>query len=375
MSIKVVATNLASNAKHYAKLSKFVVRQKSPEILLGAGIIAGGACIFLACKGTLKAKPKIDDMSIKLEDLEHIESFHTEAIAADPTADEEDEHNLAELKKQIKKEKRHIIAKTAVEVSKDYIPAFVIGMASIGCVLASYKILDKRLLGATVAYESVNAAFNRYRHKVIDKFGEEVEKELYYGQTVREEEVEEPILDEEGNETGETKTVKKVVPNVEKDAPWFSVYSRTLHNRSYQPGLDVDQVRRIQNYLNDELQRNGFMLLNDVYKALEMDIKGDYVGVGWIAKWAADKIGMTDYTGDDFIDFGVFGDHISDQAKLWREGKTNSVILDFNVDGPIYKHINNILETKKDDPWSESARIFDNEVNRRPYYHAIPLHV
>lgn len=371
MDIKVVASNLAANAKHYAKLSKFVVRQKSPELLLGAGIIAGGACVFLACKGTLKAKPKIEDMSIKLEDLEHIESFHTEAIAADPMADEEDERNLAELKKQIKKEKRHVIAKTVVDVSKDYIPAFIIGMASIGCVLASYKILDKRLLGATVAYESVNAAFNRYRHKVINKFGEDVEKELYYGQTVREEEVEEPILDENGNKTGETKTVKKMVPNIEKDAPWFSVYSRTLHNRSYQPGLDVDQVRRIQNYWNDQLQRVGYVWLNDVYKSLDMEINGDYVGVGWIAKEFCGE----DYTGDGYIDFGIFGDHVSDQAKLWREGKTNNVIVDFNVDGPIYKMVNDIIGMKKDDPWSEHARVFDDGVNRRPYYPPIPLHV
>lgn len=366
MNVVQTIKNIPSSAKHVAKMAKFTARAKSPELLLGAGIIAGGATVVLACRATLKAKPKLDDLSIKLEDLEHIENVHTLAVANDPHADEEDEHNLAELKKQCKKEKRHEIAVTAVGVSKDFAPAIIVGMVGIGCVLASYRILDKRLLGATVAYESVNAAFNRYRHRVIDKYGEQAERQLYYGETVTDVEYEEEVEDAE---TGEKKVVKKVKqePNVEKGVPWHSIYSRTLHNRSYQPGMDVDQVRRIQNYLNDELARKGYVFLNDVYKALELEIDGEYVGVGWLSK----EFQGEDYVGDGFIDFGVFGDNVTEQAKLWREGKTNSVILDFNVDGPIYKYVNAVNEMKKDDIWS--ANVYDG-VNRRPYYPAA-MHV
>lgn len=354
-----IVSNVAANAKHFAQVAKFTARQKSPELLLvGAGIL-GAACVVTACRATLKSKPEIEEMQEKCEDLDAVEGLH---IQANEAKEEPDDEGLKELSKQVRKEKRSIVAKTVFNVSKHYVPPVILGFGCVGCVLAAYKIMDKRLVAATVAYESVYTAFNRYRHKVIDKYGEKVDKQLYYGETLNR--YEETEIDEDGKEH----TVKRVEPNVEKDAPWFSVYSRVIHNRSRQTGMDVDQLRRLQNYWNDVLNTKGYVWLNDIYKDLGIDIDGNFCGIGWINPSFLGKE-YEDYSGDGYIDFGLFGDHVSDQAKYWREGKTDSVILDFNVDGPVYHLVNMVIDNynRTLDEYTNEV-MSKNKVNRRPYY-------
>ena len=72
------------------------------------------------------------------------------------------------------------------------------------------------------------------------------------------------------------------------------------------------------------------MFLNDVYKMLGMDPTTAGQIVGWV-------VGNR----DSFIDFGIYNPD-NERARLFVNGGERSILLDFNVDGVIYKLLDGI---------------------------------
>ena len=56
----------------------------------------------------------------------------------------------------------------------------MLGAASIASILASHNIMKKRNVALAAAYAAVDKSFKDYRDRVIERFGEQVEKELRY---------------------------------------------------------------------------------------------------------------------------------------------------------------------------------------------------
>ena len=65
-----------------------------------------------------------------------------------------------------------------MKFAKLYAPAVMLGAASIASILASHNIMKKRNVALAAAYAAVDKSFKDYRDRVIERFGEQVEKEL-----------------------------------------------------------------------------------------------------------------------------------------------------------------------------------------------------
>ena len=86
-------------------------------------------------------------------------------------------------------------------------------------------------------------------------------------------------------------------------------------------------LQQQQNYLNDKLKRQGYLFLNDAYKALGFDVTKAGQVVGWIYD-------ENHPIGDNYVDFGIFNIN-SEAARRFVNGLEKCIWLDFNVDGDI----------------------------------------
>ena len=93
-------------------------------------------------------------------------------------------------------------------------------------------------------------------------------------------------------------------------------------------------LRRQQDYANEVLKSRGHLFLNEVYDMLGIPRTKAGQVVGWIYN-------EDNPNGDNYVDFGIYDlSNLSDSQKerkmAFVNGQEYSILLDFNVDGPIY---------------------------------------
>lgn len=288
--------------------SVLLAKKHSPELLLAAGITGGIAAAIMACKATRKVDDVLDD---------HNQSMSVVSMAETSEMDKS-------LSKQVAKEKTRIYANTAKELTKLYLPPIALGLASVSCVLGSHGILTRRNAAIAAAYSVVQDRFNEYRGRVVNEFGEEKDKQLYFG--TKKETIEAIEIDSKGKE----KKVKKIV-NV-KDPNQFSLYAKVFDDASpnwvNDAEINMAFLRAQQNYCNDLLKTRGHVFLNEVYDILGIPRTQAGSIVGWVLS----------EDGDNFVDFGLYSIH-NQEAMDFVNGYNENIILDFNVDGIIYNLI------------------------------------
>lgn len=306
----------------------FGAKMHSPKILFAVGVGAGVACVALTIKSTLKAAPVVE------------QAREEAATAVAPNEDGEVEENVST---------RKIYVSMVGKVAKIFALPAICGAVSIASFAKCYGIMNNRLVDATIYGTAMANRAKALYKRVAEKYGEEVANELYYGDNTKK-------VTEVNKETGEVK--EKVVPNMEKAMPWHSIYSFLYKNESYHPMFDYNQLECEEKWLTRKLNSEGYLLLTDVlqcdsFQSQNIELKGCYCGVGWISKYWIKRLvelGImeeSDYMGDGEVSFGIFNGKGGVQAQLWRDGKTDSVIIDFNVDGPIYTYIDAINKLKK----------------------------
>lgn len=294
--IMVKATSLLNK-------TKFQAQKYSPEILMITGIAGGVVATVLACKATLKLSPIIEEFRDRKNAID--------ICVTSPSVDYSEEEHRKDL--------LVTYGTAAGKIAKEYAPAFAVGTASIICILASNNILRKRNIALAAAYTTVVNAFEDYKKRVADRFGEEVEKEIRYN--ITHEEVEETETDEKGKE----KTVKKTVP-VSNLPEGCSEYARFFDETSpywkKDPEYNLMFVRKCQMMANDKLQSRGYLFLNEVYDMLGLEQSKAGAAVGWVYDPHGQK-------GDDYIDFGIYDIHRK-SSRNFVNGIERSVLLDFN---------------------------------------------
>lgn len=197
---------------------------------------------------------------------------------------------------------------------------------SVTSVLSSHNILRKRNIALAAAYATVDKSFKKYRDNVIEKFGEAVDKELRY--SITKEKVEKKVVDEE---TGKEKKVKEEIEvsgfdDVSEFAKWFDEKSRCWEKNAE---LNLAFLRAQEKFANDKLRSQKYLFLSDVYEMLDIEVTKASRVVGWLYR-PDDK----NYEGDNYVDFGLYNAHRSG-ARDFVNGLERSILLDFNVDGPI----------------------------------------
>lgn len=296
------------------------IKKYSPEILMVAGIVGTVTAAVTACKATLKVK---DVMSEKEELQNDIHKY-----LENPDVDYTEEDSKEDLTK--------VYAQTGVKIIKLYAPSVVLGGVSIASIVMGQKILKKRNIALAAAYTAIDKGFKKYRANVVERFGERVDKELRYN--IKAKEVEKKITDKNGKE----KTVKEIqydiegnpLENISEFARFFDEATSTEHHKDAEYNLMF--LRRQQDYANEVLKAKGHLFLNDVYEMLGIP----KTKAGQIVGWIYDE---KNPNGDNFVDFGIYrlsGNEVYDERKrAFVNGYERNILLDFNVDGPIYELI------------------------------------
>ena len=287
----------------------FKFKKHSPEILAVAGVVGIVTSGIMACKASTKLSGVIEETK---EQLDQVHDYVEKNGFSDKYTEEDS-----------KKDTVIIYTQTAVKLVKLYGPAVILGTLSITAMLTSNKILRKRNIALAAAYTTVDKAFKDYRGRVIERFGEELDRELKYN--LKSKEIEEVVTDENGEETAVKKTVKAMNPNdISQYARFFDESCSSWNKSQFHNQMFLKQQ---QNYANDLLKAQGYLFLNDVYKMLGMDVAPYGQVVGWIYD-------EKNPVGDNFVDFGLYD--LNDEAKrLFINGRERSILLDFNVDGNI----------------------------------------
>lgn len=293
--------------------TKFNVMKHSPEILIAAGVVGTVASAVLACRATTKLngimeKSKQDITAIKYA------SEHQEMIPAGETYTKEDS----------KKDMAIVYGRTGLELVKLYAPSVILGALSLTCIISSNNILRKRNAALVAAYATVDKSFKNYRKNVIERFGEELDKELKYN--IKAKEVEETVTDEKGKEKTVKKTVSVADPNGYSEYAKF--YDDACNNWQKDPEHNLWFLKQQQNWANDKLKSQGYLFLNDVYDMLGIP----RTKAGQIVGWIYDE---KNPHGDNFVDFGIY-DYTKEVNRDFVNGYERTILLDFNVDGPIY---------------------------------------
>ena len=298
----------------------FKLKKHSPEILVVAGVVGTVVSAVMACKATTK----VSDILEKAK--EDINSIH------DCAANEEfvEEYTPEDVKKDL----TIVYVQTGIKLAKLYAPAVALGALSIGSILASNNILRKRNIALAAAYATIDKGFKEYRNHVVERFGEEVDRELKHG--IKAKKIEKIVVGEDGKE----KKVKETISVVERDS--LSDYSFFFEESNPYWEKDGNYNRMFllaqQQYANDKLRANGYLFLNDVLDTLGIPRTKAGQIVGWVYN-------PNNPNGDNYVDFGIYETYrrdeesfVKDTAMRERFGKEvyeRVVLLDFNVDGNI----------------------------------------
>jgi hypothetical protein len=284
-----------------------VTQKHSPVILFTVGVVGMAATVVLASRATLKVDEK----------LQELEKRQAQIDAAT--------ENLEDYTPNDRRRDLAVVrARFIFDMTKLYGPALLTGVASIAALTGSHVVLNRRYLGVTAAYAALERGFDRYRKAVVDKFGDDVDKELRYDLVDR-------TIVEETSEGPVTSTVKRLG---NKDVSIYACFfDQTSKNWNKEPGYNQIFIRCQQNYANDLLNSRGHLFLNEVYDMLGLPRTRPGAVVGWLK-----PDNCQDDCGDGFVDFGVFrGDTYMGQEFV--NGNERSILLDFNVDGVVYDKI------------------------------------
>ena len=296
----------------------FQIQKKSPELLVAAGIAGVVVSAVMACKATIKASEVAEETKDTIDEIHEIEEQGVTRAGNAYSADD------------AKKDLTTTYLQTGVKYAKLYAPSVILGAASITCIVASHRVLKKRNIALAAAYTTLDKSFKEYRGRVMERFGEQVEKEIRYN--IKAKEIKKTVVDE----TGKKEKVKEVVdvPAVDGwDPSQYSPYARrfdeTHPNWTKNPEMNRFYLKARQAQANDMLKARGHLFLNEVYDMMGFPRTKAGAVVGWLYDPKRPELG------DSYVDFGMY--EIQEGEDF--ESYVKSYILDFNVVGDITNDI------------------------------------
>ena len=297
----------------------FAIRKYSPEILIIGGIVGAGVGTVMACMATTKLEEITAPVKETIDTIKEAEEVGSIPNKGNP--DDMVDYTVEDAKK----DRRITYAKASLKIVKLYGPAVFVWSLSAVAILSSHNILSKRNMALAAAYATLDTGFKEYRQRVIDRFGEDIEKEIRYN--IKPKEHEETIINEKGKE----KVVKKTtgVSDLAGISPYAFYFAPGNRNWDRNMGFNENFLRSEERYQNEMLKCYGHVFLNDVLKRLGIDELQSGQIVGWTYDPENPKI-------DSMIDFGIFQ---STRAADNEDGFEVVFILDFNVDGDIWKKL------------------------------------
>lgn len=322
--------NLKETIANSVTMHKVVTKawKAAPTVAFVAGAAGSVASLYLMWR----AAKKHDDTVAEAIDI--IEEVHE--------MKEPDENGAVISEKDYRKALVKAYVQAGFKLGKLYAPVAVTEVASVALMGFGYGKLNSRYVNTLAACTVAEREYARYRQKVIEAFGDEKDKEFRLG--LKEREIEVPDLDKDGNpkrdKNGNEKT-KKVKeqylenPELEGYSPYAVIFDKK-HSKRFDNEEGVGMATswfnrefliKAQEYFNMLLRYRvtHIVFLNEVrdYLGYEPTKEGQVVG------WRYDP---DNPIGDNTIIF--VPDEIYDESY-----RAESLILDFNVDGNVWKYL------------------------------------
>lgn len=302
-------TEIMKNVVRSLHTVDFKFKKHSPEILVVAGVVGTVASAVMACRATTKLNEVLEDSK---DQIDQIKSYVKENGYTERYSEEDSKKDLT-----------IVYTQSVLNIAKLYAPSVVLGTASIIAILSGHSILHKRNAALAAAYTTIDRSFKEYRGRVIERFGEKLDKELKYN--IKSEEVEETVVNEDGTEQTIKKTVNVADPNTYSDYARF--FDDGCAGWDKDPEINLMFLKRQQEHANDILKSKGYLFLNEVYAMLGIPASKAGQVVGWIYD-------EKNPIGDNYVDFGIYNQDVV-KARDFVNGYERTILLDFNVDGNI----------------------------------------
>lgn len=310
---------LATTASRAFHKAGFQLKKHSPEILVVTGVVGTVVSAVMACKATTKVDFVLEDTKKKVEIIH--EGAETGTVKG--YLDNGQVGMVPYTSKDAQKDLTIVYGQTALKMAKLYGPAVLVGATSIACILAGHNITRKRNLALAAAYTAVDTGFKKYRGRVVERFSEQLDKELLYD--IKAQEVEEVVVNEDGTESIVKKTVEVGNP-ADAMSPYTFAFSKDTSS-AWMPDHEKNKFFLVQqqNWMNEKLKSDGRLFLNYVLKELGLPECRMGQAVGWV---------YDSERGDGYVDFGIQNMNVATNRKF-TAGLENAVWLTFNVDGDI----------------------------------------
>ena len=310
-------TELINSVSRTVNRACFQIQRKSPEILIVAGVVGVVTSAVMACKATTKVSAIMDKTK---EDVDVIHECAEAGYVENPENGEKEEYTKDDSKKDL----TIVYTQTGLKFVKLYGPAIVLGALSLTAIVMSHNILRKRNIALAAAYTTVDRTFKEYRGRVVERFGDKLDRELRYN--IKSKEIEETVVDEDGNEKTVKRTVDVVDPSTLRNDTSV-IYSEGNIGWTKDPEFNKMFLLKQQAYANELLERRGHVFLNEIYDMLGFN----RTAAGSVLGWYYDK---KKPMSENLIDFGIYDIH--DERKIaFVNGDERNIILDFNYHGDI----------------------------------------
>lgn len=301
-------SKIISDANVALSKTMFKCKKRSPEILLVSGIAGLVTAGILACKATTKAHLVAEKTSHDLQEME-------EAIETNPEDYTEEDK---------KKTTITIYSQMTWGYVKLYAPSVILASLSVASILTSHNIMRKRNMQLATALAGVTEAFEQYRSRVREKYGDDADKALRYNTDKVE------LIEAITDENGKIKKKKEKVDVFDETSLglFAKVFDASCNNWQPDNNYNLNFLKLVEYQMTDRLRRYGHVFLNEVY-----DIIGiERTDIGQFAGWVYDP--DSDIS-DNYIDLGLYnGRRIDEYGEI-----NQAIIIDPNCDGSIIDRV------------------------------------
>lgn len=288
-------------------LNKTIItlKKNAPQILMWVGIAGTVTATVLACKASTKV-------------VEEVIEPHKENMEKISKMSDNDEIMVAKIE---------TYANTTLGLIKLYGGAAVLGCLSLTAIISSNGMMVKRNAQLVAAYGVLNKMYKTYRKNVVERFGKEVDEELYFGSKKE-------VTKENG---------KKVERNlVDENSDYITFFDDRSYEYEDNATYNLNFIHNVENLVNSRLKSRvtkagggkAFLYLEEVYKELAMweNLNDAEKKRAQVVGWCFDE---EDFKNGNKIDFGVNTrmERLNNRALHDCEPV---IAMDFNVDGTIW---------------------------------------
>lgn len=288
--------DFAVRAFHAGKLA---LKANAPTLMVVGGVVSMGTGAVLGAKKTLHLEEIVEPHVTMLEQIEANKEL--------PQYSE----------RQIVQDKTVVITRLTVDVTKLYAVPAILFVGGSALVFGGHRMMLQRNATLAIGFTALQKAFDSYRQRVRQEFGDEVDQALQSGWIKKE------VVDEDGK----VQTINTRDWDAIEEDPYNRIFGQGESDEWVDDlGMNKMFVHNQQRFANEKLSRRGYLYLCEVYEALGFAETPISRVVGWKVRYNPD--GSRDIP---FVDLGLD----KRQPDDWTYSRENAIYLDINCQGLI----------------------------------------